>query len=138
MAEYSATQTVDVEAKKLFAYLSEVDNLPDYFPRITAARRTDDDRIEVAASVPDGEGGKREEQGEAWLRVEQADTTLVWGSAGPNSYEGRLDLDPLGDDSCTLTVAITTDREDADADRMQQGVDEAVQGVKEAAERFHS
>ena len=101
MAEYSATQTVDVEAKKLFAYISEVDNLPDYFPRITAARRTDYDRIEVAASVPDGEGGKREEQGEAWLRVEQADTTLVWGSAGPNSYEGRLDLDPLGDDEVT-------------------------------------
>ncbi len=138
MPQYSATQTVDVDAKRLFAYLSEVDNLPDYFPRITSARRTDDDKIEVTASVPDGSGDTRGERGEAWLRVEQADTTLVWGSPGPNDYEGRLDLDPVDDDSCTLTVAITTDRADADSERMQQGVDEAVRGVKEAAERHHA
>lgn len=138
MAEYSATQTVDVDAKRLFAYLSEVDNLPDYFPRITSARRTEGDQIDVTASVPDGSGETREERGQAWLRVDTADTTLVWGSPGPNNYEGRLDLDPAGDDSCTLTVSITSDRPDVDADRMQQGVDEAVRGVKEAAERHHS
>lgn len=134
MTTYESTTTIQVTATKLFAYLSDVENLPDYFPRMTSAHRTEGDKITTTATI-EHEGKTREVEGEAWVKVEKADQTLTWGSPGPNNYTGQLDLDPIDDTSCSATVRITTDRE---GDRIQDGVDETVQGIKRAAEKAHA
>lgn len=57
------------------------------------------------------------------------------GRPGPINYAGQVDLDPIDDNSCTATVRIETDRE---GEKIQDGVDEAVQGIKRAAEQAHA
>ncbi|AKT50668.1 SRPBCC family protein [Arsenicicoccus sp. oral taxon 190] len=134
MTTYESTTTIDVPAAELFAYLSDVDNLPTYFPRVTSAKRTEGDKVTVTARI-EHDGEQRDVEGEAWIKVEQADKTLTWGSQGPNNYTGQVDLDPIDDSSCSATVRISTDRQ---GDRIQDGVDEAVAGIKEAAEKAHA
>lgn len=134
MTTYESTTRINVPARELFAYLSDPANLPDYFPRITSAHRTDGDKVDVTAHI-EHDGQARDVEGEAWVKVETADKTLTWGAQGPNNYTGQVDLDPVDDSSCTATVRITTDRQ---GDNIQHGVDEAVQGIKTAAEKAHA
>jgi hypothetical protein len=47
------------------------------------------EEVHVVAEV---EGTRRE--GEAWMAVDDAQRTLRWGSEGPNSYHGELQVAP--------------------------------------------
>lgn len=137
MAQCRETTTIDLPSREVFNYLSEVQNLPTYFPRITSAQQTDDDKIAVTARIPDPDGaGERQVEGEAWMKIEQDGKTLTWGAQGPNNYSGQFDIDGAGETRSTVTIRLTTDN--ADADRVQQGLREALQGVKQSVERQHS
>ncbi len=64
--------------------------------------------------------------------MREAGQTLEWGSEGPANYRGELDIDPDGEDSCTLTVRIDTDK---GADSVPEELDKAVVGVAAAIEK---
>lgn len=49
MSEYSSTSDVNVSADDAFSYLSDVRNLPAYFPHITSAEKTSGDSVRVSA-----------------------------------------------------------------------------------------
>lgn len=134
MPTYESSITIDVPADRLFAYLADVENLPTYLPRITSARSTGDGTVDVTASI-EHDGETREVEGEAWVRAEEPGTTLTWGAPGPNSYTGQIDLDPVDETSCRATVRIDTERQ---GERVQEGVDEAAEGIKRAAEAHHA
>lgn len=51
MAEYEQSQKIDVAADEVFAWLSDVDNLPKYLPPIKEAR--------IQGSTVEGKPGKR-------------------------------------------------------------------------------
>lgn len=51
MGDLEATTTVD---RAFFDYLSQVANLPDYYPRMTSARSGDGEEVHTAARMPDG------------------------------------------------------------------------------------
>ena len=55
MAESTVQSRIEVPADDLFRYLSQVSNLPEYFPKMTSA-----------TSVDDG----TQVEGEAWFRVD--------------------------------------------------------------------
>jgi hypothetical protein len=83
----------------LFAFLSRVDNLPKYFPRITSAEQSDDETVEVTAVIdPPGED-EQTVSSEAWFRVDDERQQIEWGSEGPNDYQGDLEVTSEGDDS---------------------------------------
>lgn len=132
MTTYSESGSARVGADKAFAYLSDVENLPQYFPRVTSARRTGGDTVEVTAHL-DSPDAPEEVRGEAWFRVEPDEHRLTWGAEGPNNYSGQLDLAPEGDGACTVTVRIQT--ENADGDRVQEGLREAVANVARELEK---
>lgn len=87
MADYLASTDVAASADELFDYLSDVQNLPAYFDRMTSASDNGDGTIAVTADL-----GDREVEGEAWLKVDRDARTLSWGSEGPNDYSGQLQV----------------------------------------------
>lgn len=132
MSTYSASARANVNVDDSFSYLSDIENLPDYFPRMTSARRTTGDAVEVTAQIDPPEGPTHEVHGEAWFRVDESARMLSWGSEGPNNYSGELDLTPDGDDACTVAVRIQT--ENVEEERVQRGLRDAVDRVAKALE----
>lgn len=135
--EYSQTTTINVPSREVFDYLANVQNLPTYFPRVTSAQQTDHDKVQVTAQVPASDGAPEQQvEGEAWMKVEQDGKTLTWGAHGPNNYTGQLDVDSDGENRSTVTIRITSNN--ADTHRIQHGLHEALQGVKQSVESPHS
>jgi uncharacterized membrane protein len=126
MADYLARTDVSTPATKLFKYLSAVENLPEYFERMTSATANGDGTVQVSADL-----GDRVVEGEAWLEVDQDSKTLSWGSEGPNDYSGRLQVTGNGAGSI-VEVTLTTDR--AAGEDIQEGLEQTVAVIKLVAE----
>jgi uncharacterized membrane protein len=131
MGDYEADERVRVTADELFAYLSDVANLPKYFPRMTSAEAVEgEEAVHVTARTPQGE----EVEGQAWFKVDRENRTLSWGSEGRNHYHGHLTVTGVGENSA---VAVTVSTERAEGHEIQQGVDEAVETIKKLLEEAH-
>lgn len=126
MADYHADEQVTVPADRLFAYLSDIANLPTYFDRMTSATPGDGESVQVTADL-----GDRQVEGEAWFKVDDDKRTLAWGSEGPNDYHGHLTVSGEGDNSA---VAITLSTERVETDGVQRGLDETVANIKRLVE----
>lgn len=95
MAEFERRRSVDAPPDALFAYLSDVTNLPRYFRGMTAARPgPGPGEVEVTAVVKD-----REVTGTAQLDVDKDARRMEWSSEGPNDYHGWLAVRPAGQGS---------------------------------------
>jgi uncharacterized membrane protein len=129
MADFSGTTSVAAPSDTLFDHLSDVGNLPRYFARMTSARRGDGEEVQTTARMPDG----TEVQGDAWFRVDDAAKRLEWGSEGPSSYHGSLDVTADGDGSRVEVRLHTTRVQDGDPE-VQDGVHETLARIKEQAE----
>ena len=113
MADYERSETVQASAETVFAYLSDIGNLPDYMQRMTSAERTGEEAVHTTARIDVGDGeGPREVQGEAWLRLDPAEHRMAWGSEGPNAYRGELDVTEAGDGASTVAIRLHTERTD--------------------------
>ena len=134
MGTYEQSIAVAVSPSRLYAYLSDVDNLPEYMPRITQAHAVDDgEAVDVTARIdPEGEEPQTV-HGEAWLRVREEGRSLEWGSQGPNDYRGELEVDAGDDGGSTLRVRLHTER--TEGDQVDAALREVVDQVKTLVER---
>lgn len=109
MATYEQSTEVQAGAAVLFAYLSDIGNLPRYMDQMTSAEPAGEEKIRTTARVDVNHDGTTEEvQGEAWFRVQDGDKKMEWGSEGPNNYSGQLEVSGGGDAS-TVSVTIRTE-----------------------------
>ena len=136
MGTYEHSTVVTADPDELFAYLSDVHNLPDYFaamreaePAGEAEGDVPDDSIAVH-TVADVDGTRRE--GEAWFTTDADARTLRWGSEGPSHYGGELRVDANGDDVATVTVVLHT--EHVEGERIQEGLETTLAQIKENVE----
>ncbi len=135
MTTHTSTVQIDVSAERLWTYLSDVENLPEYLPQMTSAHRTSGDTVQVTAQIDPSDQPAQEVEGEAWFTVKEQGKTLTWGSQGPNNYQGQLDIDAAGDSACELTVRINSER--AQSEDVEAGVQRTAEGIKRAAETKH-
>ena len=129
MADFSGTTSVSTSPDALFAYLSDVGHLPEYFARMTSAAPGDGEEVRTTATMPDGQ----EVQGDAWFRVDATARTLEWGSEGPSEYAGRLEVRPAGDGSEVEVHLRTTRVPDGDAE-VQDGITETLAKIRSRGE----
>lgn len=129
MGDFTDSTTVDVPPQALFAYLSEVKNLPKYFARMTSARPGDGEEVHTTARMPDG----TEVEGDAWFRVSDSSQRIEWGSEGASDYHGSLDVNAAGDGSEVVVHLHTTRVPDGD-EQVMGGVRETLASIKEQAE----
>ncbi|HEX8080012.1 MAG TPA: SRPBCC family protein [Jatrophihabitans sp.] len=121
MADFLTSADVAAPADELFDYLSQVENLPNYFERMTSATDNGDGTISVSADL-----GDRVVEGEAWFEVDHAARTLSWGSEGPNDYSGQLQV--TGDETSVVEVTLRTER--VGGDEIQEGLEHTVAAIK--------
>jgi hypothetical protein len=133
MATYEQSTDVRASSDALFAYLSNVQNLPEYMEAMTSAKPTQGDKIETTAQVDvDHDGTTEEVKGEAWFRVNDADKKLEWGSPGPNHYAGQLAVQ--GDGSVSIvSVSVTTEHEEEGLD-IEEGLRGTLANIKRLVE----
>lgn len=122
MAEYQARTDVAADPDAVFAFLSDARNLPRYIDRMTEAVPAGGERVDVTADL-----GDHAERGEAWLRVDQQDRTMSWGSEGPNDYHGRVAVTERG---LGATVAVTVWTTRATGSDVQAGLEQTVANVQ--------
>jgi hypothetical protein len=147
MGHHEASTTVDVAANILFDYVSDLDNLPDYLPRLAGihrrAPRPDEaqglevrrpkepvhEEVEVAATVPSGQTV----HSEAWIDIVEEDRKLRWGAPGDSDYHGELDVDFVADGTSRLTVRLDTEHDTVDVINSQ--LHEALESIKTKLEQ---
>lgn len=103
MATYEQSTEVHAGPDALFAYLSDVSNLPKYFDRMTSAQPAEGEAVHTTANV-----NGQEVSGEAWFRVDDGSQKIEWGSEGPSNYSGELNVTGNGGSS-SVSVRITTE-----------------------------
>ena len=139
MGSYESTTAVTASPDELFAYLSDVNNLPEYFAAMKSAEPAGDAEGHDGGSVPAGADavhtvaevhGQRRE-GEAWFRSDADARTLSWGSEGPSDYRGELSVTGEGERS-SVTVRLHT--EHVEGDDIQSGLDTTLAQIKEIVE----
>ena len=69
------------------------------------AHRAAGEKLRVAADVQG-----RHEEGEGWFRSDSAAGRIEWGAEDNPLYTGSLSIEGT-DNSCTVTIKISTDRE---------------------------
>jgi uncharacterized membrane protein len=127
MTTYTHTADADVPAEVLFQFLADPQNLPRYFPRMTAAEPEGGDTVHVEAEVH----GNHVE-GEAWLRSDESARRLAWGAEGPDDYHGELQVEELDQRRSRVTVTLHSVRE-AGSGEVQEGLEQAVAALAQAA-----
>ncbi|MEJ3654019.1 SRPBCC family protein [Actinomycetes bacterium KLBMP 9759] len=130
MGDFRATTTVQAADGVLFDYLAQVQNLPDYFSRMTSAEPGDDQEVHTAAELPDGQ----KVEGDAWFRVDEDAHRIEWGSEGPNDYRGSLEVTG-GDTASEVEVRMHTTRVASGDEQVQKGLDDTVATIKRLVEQ---
>ncbi|WP_455355424.1 SRPBCC family protein [Streptomyces sp. SYSU K217416] len=133
MGTYERSITVSVPPGRLFSYLADVANLPAYMPRLTGARPQGGDRVTVTAHIDPPGGPEQDVTSDAFLRVFEEGKSLEWGSPGPNDYHGRLHVSVVDEIYSQLTVELHTER--TEGEPVEDGLEEALRGIKNAVEK---
>jgi uncharacterized membrane protein len=126
MGDYEQSTTVATDPGALFAYLSDVSNLPDYFAAMKSAEPADGGAVHTVAEV---DGTERE--GEAWFTADDESRTIRWGSEGTNHYSGELSVEGA-DSGSQVTVRLHTDH--VDSPEIDAGLRETLAHIKRNVE----
>jgi uncharacterized membrane protein len=126
MGDYEQTTTVSADADALFRYLSDVNNLPDYFAAMKSAEPAGGEAVHTVAEV---DGTERE--GEAWFTADEEARSIRWGSQGESHYGGELQVTGAQTGS-QVTVRLHTEHDDVQA--INNGLAETLAHIKRNVE----
>src|SRR4051794_1923308 len=98
MPEYQRSITIDATPDELFDFLSQVENLPKYFARMTEAHPATGDEVRVKAKLPseatEGEGEETVES-YATFSIDADHRAISWGTENEHHYRGELQVTPV-------------------------------------------
>jgi uncharacterized membrane protein len=100
MKEYEQTMPICARADEVFAFLSEVRNLPHYLPPITHAEPEGGERVWLRGRGPDDETFEND----GYYSVDEASRRMEWGADTERTYSGWLTVAQAGDDQSEVTV----------------------------------
>jgi uncharacterized protein YndB with AHSA1/START domain len=138
VSEYEHSTTVQASPDTVFAFVSDVQNLPRYLPTVHNAMRQSGDKVRVQ-----GEAQGHSYDDDGYMRVDQASRRMEWGSDGEDDYSGWLTV--AGDDGAmqsTVTVHLAFGEQTGDEQqipnqdqRIEQGLNEALDAIREQIEQ---
>lgn len=100
MEIYEQSQDMAAPPEAVFAYLSDVSNLSDYLPPISAAEDAPPDHVQLHGSTPDGDPI----DSEGYYRVDQDARRMEWGADSESTYSGWLEVADAGSGASSVTV----------------------------------
>lgn len=112
MQEYEQSKAVAAPANEVFAWVSDVENLPHYLPPIkdagiegSAAAGSPGERVKMTVEIPD----RGEFESEGYFDVDIEARTMRWGAETDRDYSGRLTVAEAGDGQSEVTVHLSSD-----------------------------
>jgi ribosome-associated toxin RatA of RatAB toxin-antitoxin module len=140
MKEFERSETVNASSDRVFDFLSDINNLPQYLPTVRNARQESADRIRVQ-----GEAAGRQYDSTGYFRADRQNQRMEWGSDSESGYRGWLQVSEVDDDSCEVTVHLAFDPQNkalwemderaGDHERVvNEGIENALQSIKRICE----
>jgi uncharacterized membrane protein len=110
MQEYEQSKTVAAPANEVFAWVSDVENLPKYLPPIKdagiegeAAAGSPGEKVKMTVEIPD----RGEFESEGYFDVDAEARTMRWGAETDRDYSGLLTVAEAGDGQSAVTVRLS-------------------------------
>merc|ERR1712130_695417 len=128
---YESSLTFDVAADSVYPYVSDVKNMPKYMPTTKWAEKAGEERVRVKGG---GEGFSYDTEG--YIRRNEENGLLEWGS-DEDVYQGCMQVIPIGDSSCKVTIRLKFKGDHYDkipAQDVREGLQSALLSIKNAAE----
>jgi hypothetical protein len=110
MAEYQQTQIVNRTADEVFAWVSDVENLPHYLPPVKEAGiegpaevGKPGEKVRMRVEIPD----LYETEGEGYFHVDEGEHRMEWGAEMDRDYSGWLSVSDRTDGTSEVAVHLS-------------------------------
>ena len=145
--EYEQTQVIAASPDEVFAWVSDVGNMPGYLPPIKeasiegeSAPGTPGEKVRMEGEVPDrGEFG-----GEGYLSVDEGARRMEWGAEVSRDYSGWLTVADDGAGGSEVTVHLSfgersvegeiQDESGEDRDPLEEAVGATLESIRRQIE----
>ena len=139
--EYTGTRTIQASPDEVYAFVSDVRNLPRYLPTTKRAEPQGGERVEV-----EGEAQGHHYQADGRFHQDAQNHRLEWGSAADINSSGTLEVKRSGDSASEVTVRLRFDPDPQRApnqdmpgeapsnNQIQEGIDKALQSIQNFVE----
>jgi uncharacterized protein YndB with AHSA1/START domain len=141
--EYEQSQAIDAPPEEVFAWLSDVGNLPEYLPPVVAssaegpsAEGVPGQRIRTTLEYPRQEEGHTFDA-EGYLAVEERERRMEWGAEAGRDYSGWLTVATRGEGGSEVVVHLSFGERSVEAEmqeRAPKGSDPLAEGVSATLE----
>ena len=139
--EYEQSQAIDAPPEEVFAWLSDVGNLPAYLPPVVdssvegpSAEGVPGQRIRTTLEYPGG-GGTFESEG--YLAVNEEERRMEWGAEAGRDYSGWLTVANHGEGASEVVVHLSFGERSAEPDieeRSPEGEHPLAEGISATLE----
>jgi Polyketide cyclase / dehydrase and lipid transport len=140
--EYEQSQAIDARPEEVFAWLSDIGNLPDYLPPVVDAsvqgpssEGSQGQRIRTTLEYPGGEGGTFEAEG--YLAVDETERRMEWGAEAGRDYSGWLTVGNHGEGGSEVIVHLSFGERSVEPeiqDQTPEGVNPLAEGISRTLE----
>lgn len=110
MADYEQSITVDAPPEDVFAWLTDVDNLPGYLPPVTSAsiegpsaEGSPGQKVRMTLEFPDGSSF----DAEGYLAADERERRMEWGAETQRDYSGWLTVGNHGEGGSEVVVHLS-------------------------------
>jgi uncharacterized protein YndB with AHSA1/START domain len=141
--EYEQSQAIDASPEEVFAWLSDVANLPEYLPPVVAssaegpsAEGVPGQRIRTTLEYP-GQDEGRTFDAEGYLAVDERERRMEWGAEARRDYSGWLTVADRGEGSSEVVVHLSFGERSVEPEmqeRATEGRDPLSEGVSATLE----
>jgi uncharacterized protein YndB with AHSA1/START domain len=141
--EYEQSQPIDAPPEEVFAWLSDVGNLPEYLPPVVAcstegpsAEGIPGQRIRATLEYP-GQDEGRTFDAEGYLAVDERERRMEWGAEAGRDYSGWLTVANRGESGSEVVVHLSFGERSVEPEmqeRVPEGRDPLAEGVSATLE----
>jgi uncharacterized protein YndB with AHSA1/START domain len=140
--DYEQSQAIDAPPNEVFAWLSEVGNLPKYLPPVVdssvegpSAQGSPGQRIRTTLEYPGGQDGTFAAEG--YLAVDERERKMEWGAEAGRDYSGWLTVADHGEGKSEVVVHLTFGERSAETeieDQTTEGENPIAEGISRTLE----
>ncbi|WP_027482488.1 SRPBCC family protein [Deinococcus pimensis] len=120
--EFENTKRIQAPVDDVYAWVSDVRNLPKYLPTTREAHMASGEKVHV-----EGEAHGHQYASDGFFRRDDAGRRMEWSSDGDFRYAGWLQVKPVSNEETDVTVHLTFDptpQESANRPMPGQGPDQ--------------